>query len=296
VRGRPSRALARQITLPSLKYAATNFGAVLILGTDNLLIALALGTAAIPGYEAVARLVNTAMLVSLFAVTSSSPFVSNAYAAGDTGGVVRILLRNARLCMALMLTIVACLGVYGEQIVGLWLGPGRFVGYPVLIVFLVILTLEAHHVIHATVIMATGRVVFHWLALGAGLLSVSLSIALVRHLGLLGVVLGTLLAQVITNNWYVPYYTLRALGLSPVTYLLKVVAPLVLTFALMCATALFVRVTLGQALPPALLVVLGSGVTGLVGAIAIFLLVLEPPERRWLLRWPVALRPTWKKS
>ena len=222
-RGQATRATAKKIAVPSLKWAAMGLGAILILQTDNPIIAATIGVVFIPSYEAAAKIVSALMTFSLLVVTSSTPFLSKTYAAGDMASFRSLLLRNVRFGMAAMLILASFFAVFGDRVIDIWLGPGNFVGFPVLWTLLIMLTLETHHVIHATATMAAGHLIFLWTAILSGVLKIAMSVLLASHLGLWGVALGTLIAQLLTNNWYAPYSTLRIFNLSFTSYLKKTV-------------------------------------------------------------------------
>jgi O-antigen/teichoic acid export membrane protein len=233
VEGRAKKELYSKIAAPSLKWAAMGFGAILILQTDNIIIASMLGTAFIPQYEAVAKMAVALMTLSLLIVNSSTPFLSKAYAAGQHEQVIALLLRNVRISMFAMAILVPFIALFGEEIINIWLGTGNFVGNYVLWTMLVMVFLEVHHVSMATATMATGRIAFMWAALLAGLLNILISLVLARYLGLWGVALGTMIAQILTNNWYAPYLTLKHFGVPLSMYLRKVVFP-VIVLILLC--------------------------------------------------------------
>jgi O-antigen/teichoic acid export membrane protein len=235
IKGRAQQAIARKIAGPSLKWAATGLGAILILQTDNVIIAATLGPSEIPSYEAVAKIAMTLMTMSLYIVTSSSPFLSKAYASSDSSTVNKMLLRNVRLSMSAIVFLISFMAVFGEQVINLWLGPGNFVGQPILWTLLLMVFLETHHVALATATMATGRIVFMWAAIGAGILNILLSLVLVRYWGLWGIALATLIAQVLTNNWYAPYITLKHFNIPFRVYAGSVLMP-ILTVLMLCLT------------------------------------------------------------
>ena len=244
VKGNAKRDLFIKIVGPSFKWAAMGFGAILILQTDNIIIAATLGPVFIPPYEAVAKMTVALMTLSLLIVNSSIPFLSKAHAAGHKELVVELLLKNVRLSMFTMAILVPFIALFGSEVVDIWLGPGNFVGNYVLWTMLTMAFLEVHHVALASATMATGRLAFMWMALGAGVLNIMLSLFLVRHFGLWGVALGTMFAQILTNNWYAPYITLKHFGVPFKMYLSGVVTPFFLLFLLcliinVCFKAIF---------------------------------------------------------
>ncbi|MDA8152508.1 MAG: hypothetical protein M0003_07300 [Acidithiobacillus sp.] len=221
-----SMAVARKIALPSLKWAAMGFGAILILQTDNVVIAAVIGTPAIPSYVAAAKIVTVLMTLSLMIVSSSSPFLSKSYAAADMDTFKILLLRNVRYGMGLLVILSAFIAIFGDKIINLWLGLGHFAGFPVLWTLLTMTLLEVHHVTLATGTMATGKIAFAWAALIAGSLNIIISVILAQRLGLWGVALGTMIAQMLTNNWYAPYVTLTLFNIPFVRYFSTVILPI----------------------------------------------------------------------
>lgn len=226
IHGQASLFYVKKIVFPSLKWAATGLGAILILQTDNVIIASTIGPAFIPQYEAVSKIISTLATFSMLIVTSSTPFLSKFFAANQTQEFNKLFYRNLRYGLSLMIIAGTFLAVFGDKVIDIWIGKGNFVGFPVLWTLLVMLTLEVHHVIHATTTMATGKIVFYCVAIIAGLLKIGLSFILVIRYGLWGIALSTMIAQLITNNWYVPYVTLRHLELSLKNYMKTILLPI----------------------------------------------------------------------
>lgn len=217
-----SAAVARQLARPSAQWALTQLGALLILQTDNLLIAWNLGTAAIPSYEAAAKVITAIGTIALLRTNASVPYYSRASSDADSRTLRELLYKNVHHGLLIMATAIGFMAFFGPDLFHVWLGPGNFVGYPVLLTLLVMMTLETHHVSHASLTMATGRIPFVRSALVAGALNLVLSLILLHWFGLFGVALGTMLAQMATNNWYAPYVTLKIVKLRPFAYIRQV--------------------------------------------------------------------------
>lgn len=250
VPGAARRDVFRTIAWPSLKWAGMGLGALLILYSDNPIIAAVMGPDRIPPYEAAMKVVSTLMSLSLILSTSAVPFISRAFAAGEMDACRDLLSRNLRFGMAAMLFLTSFLAVFGRPLVEAWLGEGRFVGEPVLWLLLLVLTLECHHVICATAVMAAGRVVFFWPALIAGALKIGFSLWWARDHGLFGVALGTLAAQLLTNNWFAPFMALKVFHIRPADYALRILAPLAAFGALAAAAQeILFRVAFSPASP-----------------------------------------------
>ena len=104
-----------------------------------------------------------------------------------------------------------------------------------------VVLLEVHHVIFATAVMAAGQIVFVWAALISGAVNIVLAISLVGRFGLLGIALAVAIAQLITNNWYVPFVAVRFFKISIPYLARKVWLPLILLIAAEIAADILVR-------------------------------------------------------
>lgn len=237
--GSPKMAIARNIVAPSLKWAATSLGAVLVLQTDNIVISTMRGTTEIPTYEAAAKIATMLITVSMMIVSASMPFMSKLYAEKKDEQFKILLLRNVRYATTLVAMLAGFMAVFGDVAIRLWLGEDKFVGYPVLWTVMTMALLEVHHVALATGTMSTGRILFAVPAILAGVLNLIISFVLVGILGLWGVALGTLTAQLLTNNWYAPYITLKLFKIKFSSYFFTTLFPMAL-----CA-GIFVLVSMG---------------------------------------------------
>jgi O-antigen/teichoic acid export membrane protein len=267
---------------PSLKYAATLLGGILILQTDNLVIASTLGTGLIPNYQAVSKIVTTMRSLSMMLIVTSSPFMSRAHTQADVGEIRRLLERNQRFSLSVVIVMGSFIACFADRIIMLWLGPHHFVGFGVVWILLTVMFLEAHHLAMATATMATGKIVFVWPALIAGVFNIGFSIVLSRHLGLIGVALGTMLAQLLTNNWYVPFYSMRQFNISLQQHTCAVLFPMLALLISMLTIGLVARLVTSD-LPNYLSVSAGCLMALLGGGTFFSRFILAPSERKSIL-------------
>jgi len=281
----PNWILAKQLAGPSLKLALIQLGAILILQSANPLIAIMLGTSAIPPYEALSKIAATLMTLGLLIVNSSAPYFSMSYAAGEHDNLRQLLVRNLQLGVGLIIVLGAFVAINGDRIVAVWLGGSKFAGFFVLWVLLFMVLLEVHHVIFATAVMAAGQVVFVWSALVSGGLNIILAIFLAGRFGLLGIALAIAIAQLVTNNWYVPYVAVRFFKISMLHLAREVWLPLIFLIAAEITTDILIRQLpwlSGDSLARLTVSFLASTCTGVLFWV---LFVLQPGERTQILRW-----------
>lgn len=279
LKGKWSLLLVKDMTKPALKAWITSLGAFLILRTDQYFIGYFQGVKDIPSYHAAFQIVSNLFILATIFASVSSVFVSHLWESGNIIKVQQIVQRNLHLGLSIMVCGVASFLLIGENIFNLWLGEGYFIGYAVLSVFCIMLTLEAQHVIISFASRATEYEVFAIVALLSGVLNIVFTWLLIGPFGVLGVAVGTLLAQLFTNNWFVVYHGLRRLKMSLITYLWNTIFPIVIVFisALGCGWLGLQLIPIFSSDLYKIIVVIP--ITMLVLFVAIWILVLSHAER-----------------
>lgn len=277
------RSLAGSMAGPAIKAWLTALGAFLVLKTDQYFIAVFEGAERIPAYHVALQLLTNIYLAAVAFSAAAHPFVSQLWSAGQLDEIHRLVERSGRLSLTIVLSGIGVILVAAPAVFELWLGPGNFVGYPVLVVFAVTVLLETNHVTIAYASRATEDEAFALWALGAGAINLVLTWALVQAIGLLGVALGTLVAQASTNNWYAVYRGLKRLRLPFRRYASRVLAPVGVVAAVHLVVLGGAGLLSAHAGPlPRVIVTFLAAVVAL--AASIWLAVLERPERQALLR------------
>lgn len=131
-----------------------------------------------------------------------------------------------RRIMVLMVSLSVMAGwlmlVLDEWFIHLWVGNSFFAGTTTLVLALIIMIqqiitrtsiqfLDAKGVVRASSIAAIVEAI----------LNISISIILGKKIGLNGVLLGTILASLLTSSWYLPYLLRKHLRISFYTYLVQ---------------------------------------------------------------------------
>ena len=114
----------------------TSIGLVLVLNTDQLFIAKMQGAAELPGYRAGYLVLLNLNMISVTFASASAVFISHLWQSGELREVQRIVIRNLRIGLSVMACGGACILALGPLLFDLWLGPGNFIGYPIMAVFL----------------------------------------------------------------------------------------------------------------------------------------------------------------
>lgn len=227
--GKWNAELAKAMVKPSLYCWLTSLGMFLILKTDQYFIAVVSGTKDIPSYNAAYQLVSNIRNIAISLPLASSTFLSQMWQAGDIKSFHKIVISNCRIGLIIMACGVSFLLIAGKEVTDLWLGENVFVGYKILVTFCLMFTFEVQNVCLMYSARATENEEYALSSLGAGILNIIFTMTLIKPLGLWGVALGTLLSQMLTNNWYAVYKPLLRLKLP-----FKVYCNQVLSLWLIC--------------------------------------------------------------
>jgi hypothetical protein len=218
LRGSYRPALARAFIRPSLRWASMNVGAVFILASGPIIIAREAGIHYVAGFVALRQLGEAMYLLAIIPAQASEPFTSMLAAAGQWDRVVTLLQRNSRHVASLILAGAAVLLTFGGDVTTVWVGSENFAGPLSLVLATTFFALECHHVVHASTLMATGDIPFIISAGIGGMLTIAFGIPLSRQYGVSGMLAAMVAAQLMTNNWYAPWITLRRLGVGARQY------------------------------------------------------------------------------
>jgi O-antigen/teichoic acid export membrane protein len=250
---------------------------------DKLILAIALTSALLTGYEVAARIQGAAAFALSFTASALIPATASLAAQGSVDRLRELLLRGTRYAAAVALPVTVGAMVLADPLIAGWVGsdysdiatPTRlFLLYPLFV------TLAA---VANTMLVGMGRARSVTLySAAATLINLAVSIALVHRYGVSGVITGTIVACAITTPLYVRLI-LKMLSISPWAFLRATLLPILpwaVLFAVVLATTAYVVsphhliTTFAVTIPAVAVYTVG------VGRFA-----LKPEERRGLLRF-----------
>ena len=266
--------------MPSLAFRAwlTAVGTVLVFNTDQFFIAASKGAEGIPSFRAAYVFVHNITVLAVTIGLASTVFISHYWQAGEIAQVRRLVERNCRLGLLVMLCACALVITAGKSLFNLWLGPGNFVGYRILAIFLIYETLEAHSYIISTSSRATNDEAFGFSSLAAGILKVVLAALLIAKNGLFGLALATLIALLSTNHWYMVWRGINRLRIPLAEYLKDVVLPALIWSSAALVLAGVMAMVLSETSDLMKLSAAATAV-GIIFVLALFRLVMTQNER-----------------
>jgi O-antigen/teichoic acid export membrane protein len=196
---------------------------------DVLVIAIFLPTVSITYYEIATRISGALEKVTGPLIGMFFPMASEFDSARRPEALRALLLAGTRVTVLMIAPGVVILAGYGGDVIGWWVGA-EYVGHslPVLHIFLGVVTLAVFDSTAARILLGTGRVRFDAkVSLAVAALNLTLSLILVRHYGIPGVALGTLLPATLCNFFISVPYACRITGTRIVPFYLKVFLPFV---------------------------------------------------------------------
>jgi len=261
-------------------YFLMQVSALAVMGTDNILIGHFIGVAAVAPYAVLFQLWAMSLAVLWSGADALMPFFTRWRARGDRAALMDSYLLATKVVFAFSLLAAVVVGVFGVSLVRRWVGPALVVDSRLAWVFAAMFLTASPIHMASLLLAALGR--HRAPAIGGAVeavLNLTLSLILVRSLGLLGVALGTLGSGLLTNAWVAPGAAARELGIPIGGYVRRALMPAIVPGVLAGGGALLVaaRATTGGA---AELAGMAAVVTGFVALF--WRLGLSPNDRHIL--------------
>ena len=280
------RGAKRNLVAPILSFSALGFvinaSWQVQTKSDEIVIGALISVAAITPYSLARKLSEAATLLSAEFVKVLLPIASQLDAQDDRDRMRWLYLASTRLTLAILLPVSSLLVLFGGQILAVWVGP-RFAAYGELVTILTIAgVLSVSQWAGGSMVMGMGR---HgrlaWAAAAGAAGNLALSLALVPHLGLMGVALGTLIPAAVESLLFVAPHVLKTVEIDAVSAIRKAVLPAAIPLVPMA----IVLVALGRLMPnPSLLSLALTAAVGLTTYGVVYALVGASTYERALAR------------
>jgi O-antigen/teichoic acid export membrane protein len=214
-----------------------------ILYTDRLVIGKIISLAAVAVFSLTVRIPEVGMGLLARITDNAGPSAAEILNKGDVAQA-RAYFHRLMLVIAVLSTVALwIMAAMNEWFIRLWIGPSFFAGRIVLLLALIVMLQQTLTRAGVAFLNAKGIArPLSVMALVEATLNIALSIFLGYHLGLVGVLLGTVVAAALTSMWYVPQLLRKHIGLSYRDYWLRtLLLPIACLSALGFGLDLFVR-------------------------------------------------------
>lgn len=274
------RALAHKVFGYGFYVLINNIAQKINFASDAVVIGIFMPVSAVTPYAIAASLIE--YLRSLISSTAQvfSPMSSSLFAQRRSEELTELLVRGAKLTVAITLPVSLTFAVMGERFIGLWMGP-HFMsdsGTVLLILGLVQIVSAPHYVISSVLYGMSQHGSIAWVRVGEASFKLGLSIYLVQTHGIIGVALATAISHCIVVLGVLPTLVQRHVGLSIAKYFLRTYPRLLLAALPFAAGARW----LDQHLPAATLIEFFAQVAGLcvLYGVSVYAVALNPQERQ----------------
>jgi O-antigen/teichoic acid export membrane protein len=185
-----------------------------IINTDNLVVGAFLSVGMVAFYSIGGSLMSYSTQVVTSVSTTFTPMASNMEASGQLEGLQRLLLRGTQGTLAILLPISLALVLRGKTFIGLWMGPQYSeISGTVLQILIISQFFGIADGTAASIMMAIDKhkPLARWAIVEAAL-NLSLSIILIKTIGIYGVAWGTSIATIFVHLIFWPRYVRKILG------------------------------------------------------------------------------------
>jgi len=178
-----------------LPFFVVQAAGIILFQTDNLIIAQLMGAKAVAPYNITWKLFSYASLLPVIALPTLWPAYADAFARRDISWIAKTYRYNVRIAVSSTALFVAVLMLIGRKFIAVWAGPSAVPSLGLLLGMGVWTILVSFCWCESCLLGATGKVKGQAIYSGIGaIVNLLVSIACGRVFGLVGIIIGTLVA------------------------------------------------------------------------------------------------------
>ena len=191
------RSTSKELVNSGSSFFLIQVAAVVVFSSDNVIVSHYLGAAVVTPYSVTWRLVGLAAVLQSLIFPALWPAYAEAYAKRDYGWIRRTFSLTMKGTVMLNLCCVAGLVVFGRVLIRWWAGNAAVPTFSLLLAMGLWALISGFMSVESCLLAALNRTREQaFLSMIAAGLNIALSIALVRHIGAVGVIGGTILSYV----------------------------------------------------------------------------------------------------
>ncbi len=229
--------LFREVASFSIYSFIVNVSNLILLKTDPIIIKFFMPLSSVAIYALALKIAENALLLIKQFVNVLTPLIADFKGSGDEQKIRFILINCTKFALAPAVMIAVGGSVFAREGLYFWVGPEFVMGAPVLIVLMIAFTMSVPQLIASNVLTMTGH---HKITARVSAMSILInivcSILLIMPLGFIGVALGTLIATLIIDIFYILKIVFKEYQINYLDYIyravLTAVAPGVLQLVL----------------------------------------------------------------
>jgi O-antigen/teichoic acid export membrane protein len=192
------RSTSRELLRSGSSFFFIQVAAVVVFSSDNIVVSHYLGAAEVTPYSVTWRLVGLAAVLQSLIFPALWPAYAEAYARRDYGWIRRTFSMTMKGTVALNLCCVGGLIMFGRMLIRAWAGAAAVPTFSLLLAMGVWALISGFMSVESCLLAALNRTREQaLLSITAAVVNITLSIALVRHVGSVGVIGGTILSYLL---------------------------------------------------------------------------------------------------
>jgi O-antigen/teichoic acid export membrane protein len=217
------RALLPAIGPATWRLGAINWGAYLITQGSALVVAQLSDPRQIAAYLLTLRLFNFLRQFAQAPMVAYLPNVVASLAKHDMDRFRAWTSKIVTIALVIFVSGAAGLIAFGDSALHVISTEKELLPRGIMLLLSLAYVLETHHVIHASLYIATNRVPFLWPAVISGAATVGFGLLVVPIYGVRGIVTVQIIVQALCNNWFPVYLSLRLSGWRFFDYLISLI-------------------------------------------------------------------------
>ncbi len=188
----------RELLSSGSSFFLIQIAAVVVFSSDNLVVSHYLGASEVTPYSVTWRVVGLAAVLQSLIFPALWPAYAEAYAKQDYRWIRQTFFLTMRGTVALNLCSVVVLVAFGRGVIRIWAGAAAVPGSNLLLAMGLWAILNGFMNVESCLLAALNRIREQAvLSIIAAALNIALSILLVRHIGALGVIGGTIISYLV---------------------------------------------------------------------------------------------------
>ena len=209
-------AIGRRILGYGFYVIVNNVGEKIIAATDAIIVGVFMPITAVAYYAVAGSLIGYVRSLLSTSAYIFNPLASELHSLRQGDQLAGAFLLGVKICVLISLPIVASFVLLGKQFIGLWMGVEFAAPSSTVLAILAVAVFfsSPQYVISSVLYGMSKHRIIAVLRIAEAVANLGLSIALVRHMGLAGVALGTAIPSAIIAALVLPIVAVRPLGVA----------------------------------------------------------------------------------
>jgi O-antigen/teichoic acid export membrane protein len=193
-----SRTASRRLMQTGSEFFLIQLAGVVVFNSDNLVIAHFMGPAQVTPYNVTWRIVGYATMLQTVMMPALWPAYSEAYVRGEMAWIRKTFWRVMKVTSGVAAAFCIVFVLFGRTIIGIWAGQSAVPAQSLVIAMCIWVLINTVMTNEACLLVATNEIRLQmWLGIVGAAVNLVATIYLVKRLGVLGVIMGTLLSYIL---------------------------------------------------------------------------------------------------